>query len=53
VPFSIGLTFTHLDLDDKLLIWVLFTIPLALGLLQILLLLTAFNYDTPVVLKQR
>lgn len=55
VPFAIGNFFSDTDDEAELTtqLYVLFAIPLVSAVLQSLLLLTAFNFETPEVLKQR
>ena len=56
-PFTIGMLYdesanlTAADVDQFILI--IFGIPILLGVLQLLLLLTVFRYDTPVLLHQK
>mmetsp|Transcript_102 Transcript_102/g.199 ORF Transcript_102/g.199 Transcript_102/m.199 type:complete len:203 (-) Transcript_102:838-1446(-) len=55
VPFSIGIFYDNTDDDvkNKELINIVFIIPIALAVLQILLMLTIYKFDTPIVLKQK
>ena len=55
LPFSIGLFYTDLDSEDnnRTLINLVFIIPIVFGIIQVLLLLLVFRYDTPQMLKQK
>mmetsp|Transcript_6030 Transcript_6030/g.9742 ORF Transcript_6030/g.9742 Transcript_6030/m.9742 type:complete len:132 (+) Transcript_6030:281-676(+) len=53
VPFVIGVFFTDLNdqHQDSVLVYVIFTLPMILGFLQVLLMVTIFNYDTPIFMQ--
>ena len=52
VPFLVGNLFDQTKKGpSESLIWILFLTPIVFSVLQIFLMTTVFNYDTPVVLK--
>ena len=56
VPFALGAFFPHIDeySDSKnlMIISMLFAIPIGISVLNIFLLVSVFNFDTPPILKQ-
>jgi len=55
VPFAIGTIYgVQTDVDKcKLEIWIIFLIPIVLAFVQVILMICAFPFDTPVMLKQK
>jgi len=61
IPFSIALAYPDVKLDDKdysedkntTFIWIVFLLPVALSIVQLALMQFVFNYDTPLMLKQK